>query len=528
MNPLETYISELRDLRSSGAAVRETSGYPALANLLNDVGRALKPRVRCIINIKNRGAGIPDGGLFTVDQFQRAAEAEPLAGQAPARGVIEVKPTSSDAWLTADGEQVTRYWTHYGQVLVTNYRDFVLVGRDRDGRAVKLETYRLAATEAEFWEAARNPRAMAEQHGERFIEYLKRVMLHAAPLAAPEDVAWFLASYARDAKARIEHADLPALANVRAALEEALGLKFEGEKGERFFRSTLVQTIFYGVFSAWVLWHKQQGNTAARFDWEKAVRLLKVPMIRALFAQVISSSQLEPLGLVEVLDWTTTALNRVERAEFFARFEAEHAVQYFYEPFLEAFDPVLRKELGVWYTPTEIVEYMVARVDAVLRDELDISDGLADPRVIVLDPCCGTGAYLVEVLKRIAKTLREKGEDALVSSDVKRAAMERVFGFEILPAPFVVAHLQLGLLLQQVGVPLSDNKSERVGVYLTNALTGWELPKGAKQHFDVPGDGRRARCGGTRQARREDTGRARQSAVQRLRGRESDRRTGIG
>ena len=75
-------------------------------------------------------------------------------------------------------------------------------------------------------------------------------------------------------------------------------------------------------------------------------------------------------------------------------------MQYFYEPFLEAFDPELRKELGVWYTPPEIVQYMVARVDPVLREELDIADGLADPSVVVLDPCCGTGAYLVEVLSR--------------------------------------------------------------------------------------------------------------------------------
>jgi predicted helicase len=122
---------------------------------------------------------------------------------------------------------------------------------------------------------------------------------------------------------------------------------------------------------------------------------------------------------------------------------------------------------------------MVARVDAVLREELEIADGLADPRVYVLDPCCGTGAYLVEVLHKIHETLKAKGEDALMADDLKRAAMERVFGFEILPAPFVVSHLQLGLLLQNLGAPLIENKKEgdeRVGVYLTNALTGWEPP----------------------------------------------------
>lgn len=485
MHPLETYIRELREIRSSGEAVPETSYYGALANLFNEVGKSLKPRVRCIINLRNRGAGIPDGGLFTPDQFQRSSRTEPIAGQPPSRGAIEIKPTKDDAWITADSRQVSRYWDRYGQVLVTNYRDFVLVGRDADGHPAKLETYRLAENELDFWEAAEHPRRLAEVHGERFTEYLKRVMLHAAPLASPADVAWFLASYARDAKARIEHAELPALATVRAALEEALGLKFEGEKGEHFFRSTLVQTLFYGVFSAWVLWSKEHppNDRAARFDWKQAIWHLRVPMIAALFEQVATPTKLEHLGLVEVLDWTTTALNRVSRGEFFTKFEEEHAVQYFYEPFLEAFDPTLRKELGVWYTPTEIVQYMVARVDTVLREELGLADGLADPRVYVLDPCCGTGAFLVEVLKRIAATLKEKGDDALISNDIKRAAMERVFGFEILPAPFVVAHLQLGLLLRNLGAPFSDDRSERAAVYLTNALTGWEPPKGPKQHL---------------------------------------------
>ena len=198
-------------------------------------------------------------------------------------------------------------------------------------------------------------------------------------------------------------------------------------------------------------------------------------------------SRLGRLGLVEVLDWSAGVLNRVkERGEFFKNFEAAHAVQYFYEPFLEAYDPELRKELGVWYTPPEIVKYQVARVDTVLREELDLPDGLADPNVIVLDPCCGTGAYLVEVLRNIASTLRDKGGDALVASDLKQAAINRVFGFEILPAPFVVSHLQLGLMLQTEGAPLSQRKGERVGVYLTNALTGWEPPKGVKATLSLP------------------------------------------
>jgi len=453
-----------------------------------------RTRVRCIINLANKGAGLPDGGLFTPDQFQRPSEAEPLAGQLPARGAIEVKGTKDEVHDIAESEQVARYLKHYRQVLVTNYRDFVLIGRDACGSAVKLEEYRLAPSEKAFWDAARNPVKMAEEHGERLAEYLSRVMLHAAPVAAPKDVAWFLASYARDAKARIEAkaratgGELPALAHVRSALEQALGIKFEGEKGEHFFRSTLVQTLFYGVFSSWVLWAKKHppADRTARFNWHEAAWSLHVPMIRALFDQVATPSLLGPLGIAEVLDWTEGVLNRVERATFFERFSEEHAVQYFYEPFLEAFDPLLRKDLGVWYTPTEVVKYIVARVDTALRQDLAIADGLADPRVYVLDPCCGTGAYLVEVVRRIHEIMTEGGGDALMGDDVKQAALARVFGFEILPAPFVVAHLQLGLLLQNLGKPLADERDERVGVYLTNALTGLESPKEPKARLLFP------------------------------------------
>jgi hypothetical protein len=488
LDAVEQYLSELHEIRSSGEATDETSYYPAIEHLLNALGEKLKPKVRCILTLKNRGAGHPDGGLFERSQFQKLKDTDPIAGQKPARGAIEIKSTADDAWITAATDQVTKYWKEYGQVLVTNYRDFMLLGRDSDGKPVDLGSYRFSKDEKEFWKLTAHPRKAADDHGSRFQDFLKLVLLSPARLADPKDVAWILAFYAREAKARVEaRASLPALASVREALEQALGLKFEGEKGEHFFRSSLIQTLFYGVFSAWVLWSKQRPpNSHDRFDWRLAQWSLHVPMIRVLFGQVATPDRLGTLDLVQVLDWTESALNRVDRAEFFSRFQEQEAVQYFYEPFLEAFDPELRKELGVWYTPRKIVKYMVARTHAVLREELNLPDGLADPNVYVLDPACGTGAFLVEVLNTIAATLKEKGEDALIANDVKRASMERVFGFEILPAPFVVSHLQLGTLLQTLGAPLSDDRSERVGVYLTNSLTGWEPPKEPKQRLIFP------------------------------------------
>ena len=296
-------------------------------------------------------------------------------------------------------------------------------------------------------------------------------------LAEPRDLAWLLASYARDGLARVEAAgDTSSLVAVRSALEGALGVQFRGERGDAFFRSTLVQTLFYGIFSGWVLWSRQSQTPAPSgpFNWHDAALHLRVPVLESLFGQVSIGGRLRSLDLIEVLEWTAAALDRVDRKTFFERFDEGQAVQYFYEPFLEAFDPALRKQLGVWYTPSEVVRYMVARVDMALRDDLGIEDGLAAENVYVLDPCCGTCAYVSEVLRRIAQNLQERGVGALVGAQVKRAATERVFGFEIMPAPFVVAHLQVGLTMQDLDAPLSEDGTERAGIFLTNALTGWE------------------------------------------------------
>ena len=469
---VEAYFSDLSRLRASGGATGERSSYGPLSALLTAIGAALKPKAFCIQEPADQGVGHPDFALYAAKQVQRG---QPRKGQLPERGVVEVKPVGDDAWLTAKGDQVSRYWDRYRLVLVTNTRDFVLVGEDETGQAAKLETFRLARDADEFHRRLDHPRAFARDVGVGLGEYFARALSHRAALAEPKDLAWILASYARDGLARVEAAgEAPSLKAVRSALEEALGVRFQGEKGTRFFHSTLVQTLFYGVFSAWVLWARRVPSPTGPFDWRTAVWHLRAPVLAALFQQLAQPVRLQPLGLVEVLDWAAAALDRVDRPAFFARFAEGEAVPYFYEPFLEAFDPVLRKQLGVWYTPPEVVRYMVARVDRALKDDLGIANGLAAENVFVLDPCCGTGAYLAEVLRRIAANVAGQGLGALAGAKVKQAAMERVFGFEIMPAPFVVAHLQVGLTMRELDAPLVGDRGERAGVFLTNALTGWE------------------------------------------------------
>ncbi len=153
---VEDYLADLRSIRATGGATGELSYHTPLNNLLAAVGATLKPKVRCVGELKDLGAGRPDLGLYAARQVQRG---RPREGQLPECGVVEVKPVGDDAWLTADSAQVSRYWNTYRLVLVTNTRDFVLLGEDAAGKPTRLETFRLASTQDEFESRLETPHA---------------------------------------------------------------------------------------------------------------------------------------------------------------------------------------------------------------------------------------------------------------------------------------------------------------------------------------------------------------------------------
>jgi hypothetical protein len=105
VHPIESYLAKLAEIRASGHATDETSFYPAIEGLLSEIGNRLKPRVRPILQLKNRGAGLPDGGLFTQDQLKKNAVPDDFTVQPPNRGVVEVKGLSEDTSKTIQSDQ---------------------------------------------------------------------------------------------------------------------------------------------------------------------------------------------------------------------------------------------------------------------------------------------------------------------------------------------------------------------------------------------------------------------------------------
>lgn len=141
---------------------------------------------------------------------------------------------------------------------------------------------------------------------------------------------------------------------------------------------------------------------------------------------------------------------------------------YFYEDFLKAYDPAMRKGRGVYYTPPPVVNFIVRAIDDILKDTFGIADGLADhKRVTVLDFATGTGTFLLEVFERIFDTIG--GPEAGKADGIVREHLTKnIYGFEYLIAPYTIAHLKLSQYLLDKGHPLQDQ--ERLQVFLTNTL----------------------------------------------------------
>ncbi|WP_216322249.1 type ISP restriction/modification enzyme [Deinococcus aestuarii] len=465
MPSLSPYLAALRDTRATDLATPENSYLPHLKPLLEAALETLSPRVGVLTHPRDRaGAGLADAALVEAGSGDLVAAVE---AEAPTTS-LAFPPTTAggeEAW-----EQARRYSAHLGPTLLTNFVDFVLVEDGREVRRVSLGAWGDLLTGAE----------VGERTGADLFDLLRDWATRRRAVTKPADLADRLANYARAALSRLEAKEDDGLGSLRRTLKDALGLHFNDRQGEHFFRSTLVQTLFYGLFSAFVLWVRE-GHAPRDFRWRDAADYLRLPVISAIFEEASKASTLRRLDLRAPIEWAEATLQRVDEEAFFAAFAEEHAIQYFYEPFLEAFDPDLREQLGVWYTPPEVVAYQVRKVHEVLQRDLGVEDGLADEGVVVLDPATGTGSYMLEVARVIHAHLAEI-RPATAAARTSQALRTRVFGFEILPAPFVVAHMQAGLLLQHLGAPLAGG--ERVGIYLTNALTGWNPRDDAKRQLD--------------------------------------------
>jgi predicted helicase len=279
------------------------------------------------------------------------------------------------------------------------------------------------------------------------------------------------------------------------------------------FADMYAQTIAYGLLTAHV-------SRPAGLVAENIVDIVPNtnPFLKELLGTFLrvggrrGKIDFDELGINEVVELLRNADMEAVLRDFGDRNPNEDPVIHFYELFLKEYDPVKRMKRGVFYTPRPVVSFIVRSVDELLRTEFGLEDGLADvttwgemaerhagleipegvspeaPFVQILDPATGTGTFLVEVIEVIHKTMVEKWRkqgvgvyDVRLKWDdyVQRDLLPRLYGFELMMAPYAIAHMKIGLKLRETGY--SFFSSERARVYLTNTL---EEPKDFSDYFE--------------------------------------------
>ena len=231
------------------------------------------------------------------------------------------------------------------------------------------------------------------------------------------------------------------------------------------FADMYAQTLAYGLFAA-----RCTLPNATNFSRHTAAEALprSNPFLVQLFYHVASPT-LEK-NITYILDDIAALLSNVPtemlRTAFAARNHLEDPVIHFYETFLAEYDPQRRVDRGIYYTPPQVISYIVRSVDSLLKTELNRPDGLADDNTLILDPATGTGGFLLTVLDHVRDYITETYGTGEWTQYINAQLVKRIFGFELLVAPYTIAHLKLSLFLQAQGW----RADERLRIYLTNTL----------------------------------------------------------
>jgi predicted helicase len=241
------------------------------------------------------------------------------------------------------------------------------------------------------------------------------------------------------------------------------------------FADIYAQTIAYGMFTACL----QYDSTPKDFSRENAAKNIPVtnPFLRKFF-QYIAGFDLDTR-----LDWIVDSLagifrlvdTKKIRLAFNSNQQKDDPVIHFYETFLAEYNPKLRKSRGVWYTPEPVVNFIIRAVDDILKTEFHLKEGLANTekinnyhKVQILDPATGTGTFLAAIVKYIYQRNFKGNQEGIWSAYVEQNLIPRLNGFEILMASYAMAHLKIGLLLDDTG--FKSQLEQRLNIYLTNTL----------------------------------------------------------
>jgi predicted helicase len=458
---LSDYINTINQRYTQGYATEHTFRGD-LVNLLE----SLVPEIKATNEPKRQSCGAPD---YIITR-----------GEIPV-GFIEAKDIGDKDLegkkKTGNQEQFDRYKTGLSNLIITDYIDFLFY---RDG---------IFTTKVSIGKLDDGSIVPIPENFEQFTQLIKNFTeTISQSIKSPTRLAEMMAGKARLMADIIEKSlnEDDEVGNLSNLKKQMLSFKkmLIHDIENKSFSDIYSQTIAYGMFAA-----RYHDPSLPTFSREEAVKLIPKsnPFLRKLFKD-IADEDLD-YRLVWIVDELVNVFLASDVASIMKNFgkstKQEDPVVHFYETFLGAYNPDLRKARGVWYTPAPVVNFIVRAVDDILKTEFDLPEGLADKskkkikvnyqgreiekevhRVQVLDPATGTGTFLAETIKHIHK--KYEGMQGIWSKYVEDDLIPRLNGFELLMASYAMAHLKLDMLLTDTGyVP---TKEQRLRVFLTNSL----------------------------------------------------------
>jgi predicted helicase len=461
---LTQYLAAIQKELAQGNSTEHTH-RPSLKRLLESLGDNLTAtnepqRIRC---------GAPD---FIVTR-----------GQIPL-GYVEAKDIGVSLDLAERSDQLERYRESLSNLILTDYLEFRWYVWPKNSRADEypIAEHRLTARLATV---GRTGRLRVQPSGERHVgELLSAFLSSEVPtVEGARELAVRMAALARLIRDTIQNA-LSEEGETGSLHQQMVGFRdvLIHDLSEAQFADMYAQTICYGLFAA-----RCNTSGSEHFTREHAAYDLPKtnPFLRKMFAHIAGPELDERIAwavddLAELLHRSN--INAIIE-DFGKRARREDPVVHFYETFLASYDPGMREARGVYYTPEPVVSFIVRSIDHILKTDFKLSAGLADSskvriknpggrgtlevhKVLILDPATGTGTFLYGVINQVFETFTKNL--GMWSGYVSEHLLPRLFGFELLMAPYAVAHMKLGLQLDATGYDFKAN--ERLRVYLTNTL----------------------------------------------------------
>lgn len=455
-NAVESYLVQLRKVSLRPDASGELSHRPAFHTFLKTASSLLAPGIEItfLTEPKRKEFGVPD---FKV-----------MSGHSQV-GYIETKALGTDLDSVMATEQMERY-KQLPKIILTNYLEFRLRQTGATVQPVKLCSLSDLRSDSA-------PESVGVEMLWRFLEAFLKTTLRGEGTAEElaEQMAW-RTHLMRDAMLECLRNGSRLSAQLQGQLDAFRQVLIHDLSPDQF-ADIYAQTVAYGLFAA-----RHQSVRRGRLDTltngfslKSAERLVPKanPLLRGLFKELADEDNLDPRWswhASDIADLLGASNMRAISEDMGKEIGREDPIVHFYEMFLKRYDPKIRETRGVYYTPEPVVSYIVRSVDHLLKEDFGKPDGLADKSVMILDPAVGTGTFLTGAIKHLHKVITDRGQEGTWPDFVRSNLLPRLFGFELLMAPYSIAHLKVGMLLEEYGCEFAEG--ERLHIYLTNTLEG--------------------------------------------------------